>query len=134
MINTENCPTVGLHDPSAGAWQRFACPREIIETCRHDEVMNCLRRVEHLVESQGIHALRDFGPPRRTMESPDAGHPAQPAKPFHGRDDLQDLGADHDPVFETRIRSRRKENRRRRIRNEISNPNFASPGPSTRRC
>ena len=35
-------------------WQR--CTREIVETCRHDEVMDCLRRVEHLVESEGLHA------------------------------------------------------------------------------
>jgi para-aminobenzoate synthetase/4-amino-4-deoxychorismate lyase len=45
-----------LHDPSAGVWQSFACPCEIVETYRHDEVMPGLRRVEHLVQSQGLHA------------------------------------------------------------------------------
>ncbi len=34
----------------------FARPCEIVETCRHDEVLDCLRRVEHLVESRGLHA------------------------------------------------------------------------------
>jgi hypothetical protein len=60
-----------------------------------------------------IHALRDFGPPSRTMDSPDPGHPAQApqqgqqgqqgqaAEPFHGRDNLQDLGSENDPVFKT---------------------------------
>jgi para-aminobenzoate synthetase/4-amino-4-deoxychorismate lyase len=56
MINEENSPQVVLRDPSTGAWHRFACPREIVQTCRHDEVLNCLRRVEHLVESQGLYA------------------------------------------------------------------------------
>ena len=55
-INTESCPRVVLHDASAGAWQWFAGPCEIVETCRHDEVMSCLRRVEHLVESQKLYA------------------------------------------------------------------------------
>ncbi len=45
-----------LHDPSAGAWKSFACPCEIIETRRLDEVMPALRRVEHMVESNGLHA------------------------------------------------------------------------------
>ncbi|MGO9114507.1 MAG: aminodeoxychorismate synthase component I [Thermoguttaceae bacterium] len=52
----DNFPRVVLHDASAGAWQSFACPCEIVETCRHDEVMPCLRRVDHLVQSQGLHA------------------------------------------------------------------------------
>jgi para-aminobenzoate synthetase/4-amino-4-deoxychorismate lyase len=45
-----------LYDASAGAWQSFAGPCEVVETCRHDEVLDCLRRVEHRVESQGLHA------------------------------------------------------------------------------
>ena len=45
-----------LYDASAGAWQLFDRPCEIVETCRHDEVMLCLRRVEQLVQSQGLHA------------------------------------------------------------------------------
>ena len=48
----ESCFTM----PPPGDWQSFTRPREIVETCRHDEVMDCLRRVEHLVESQGLHA------------------------------------------------------------------------------
>ena len=52
----ENRPQVVLYDPFTGDWQRFACPCEIIETSRHDEVMGCLRRVERLVESEGLHA------------------------------------------------------------------------------
>ena len=56
MIDSENCPQVVFNDASAGVWQRFVRPCEIIETCRHDEVMDCLRRVEHMVESQGLHA------------------------------------------------------------------------------
>jgi para-aminobenzoate synthetase/4-amino-4-deoxychorismate lyase len=55
-MRNENTPQVVLYDASAGAWQRFASPGEVIETCRHDEVMDCLRRVEHLVESQELHA------------------------------------------------------------------------------
>ena len=55
-MRKENCPKVVLRDASAGAWQSFACPCEIIETCRHDEVMDCLRRVEQQVEAQGLHA------------------------------------------------------------------------------
>ena len=55
-IKKVNASQVVLYDASAGAWQRFACPCEIIETCRHDEVMDCLRRVEHRVESQGLQA------------------------------------------------------------------------------
>jgi len=55
-LKPENCPKVVLYDASAGAWQSFTCPCEIVETCRHDEVMDCLRRVEQQVESQGLHA------------------------------------------------------------------------------
>ena len=46
-----------LHDPSADAWRcvRIA-PREIIETCRHDEVLDCLRRVEQPGRIGGLHA------------------------------------------------------------------------------
>ncbi len=47
---------VVIFDARAGVWQSFTNPCEIVETCRHDEVMNCLRRVEHRVESQGLHA------------------------------------------------------------------------------
>ena len=43
-----------LYDASAGVWQSFTRPCEIVETCRHDAVMNCLRRVERLVESRGL--------------------------------------------------------------------------------
>jgi len=52
----DNIPRVVLHDAAAGAWQSFAFPCEIVETCRLDEVMRCLRRVEHMVQSQGLHA------------------------------------------------------------------------------
>jgi para-aminobenzoate synthetase / 4-amino-4-deoxychorismate lyase len=50
------CPSVVLYDPSAGAWQAFTCPVQIVEASRHDEVIDCLRHVEHVVESQGLHA------------------------------------------------------------------------------
>jgi para-aminobenzoate synthetase/4-amino-4-deoxychorismate lyase len=49
-------PFVVLYDPSSGAWQRFAQPREIVATEKCGEVMDCLRRVERLVESRGLHA------------------------------------------------------------------------------
>jgi para-aminobenzoate synthetase/4-amino-4-deoxychorismate lyase len=45
-----------LYDASLGAWRSFAGPCEIVETCRHDEVLDCLRRVEQQVESRGLHA------------------------------------------------------------------------------
>ncbi len=51
-----NCPRAVLYDASAGAWQSYVGPCEIIETCRHDEVMNCLRRVEQWVESERLYA------------------------------------------------------------------------------
>ena len=40
--------------PASGSGSLLPC--EIIETCRHDEVMDCLRHVEQQVESQGLHA------------------------------------------------------------------------------
>ncbi len=55
-MGEENLPRVVFRDASAGAWQSFTGPCEIVETCRHDEVMDCLRRVEHLVETQGLYA------------------------------------------------------------------------------
>jgi para-aminobenzoate synthetase / 4-amino-4-deoxychorismate lyase len=45
-----------LHDASAGAWQLFANPCEIVRTFRHGEVMGCLRHIERMVESRGLHA------------------------------------------------------------------------------
>ena len=44
-----------LRDAAADAWQCFTHPCEIVETCRHDEVLNCLRRGTR-VESEGLHA------------------------------------------------------------------------------
>ena len=46
---------VVLYDASAGVWQSFTGPCEIIES-RLDEVLDCLRRVEHLVETRGLYA------------------------------------------------------------------------------
>jgi len=54
LPNTETCPKVVLHNAAIGVWQSFTRPCKIVETCRHDEVINSLRRVEHLVESQGL--------------------------------------------------------------------------------
>jgi para-aminobenzoate synthetase / 4-amino-4-deoxychorismate lyase len=56
MPHTETLPRVVLYDPSAGVWHSFTSPCAIIETRRHDEVMDCLRRVERMVESRGLHA------------------------------------------------------------------------------
>ena len=61
MIDTDSPAQVVLYDASAGAWQRFTRPCEIVETCCHDEVMDCLRRVEHLVESRGLFAAGFVG-------------------------------------------------------------------------
>jgi para-aminobenzoate synthetase/4-amino-4-deoxychorismate lyase len=49
-------PNIVLYDAAAGAWQRYVNPHEVIQTTRCDEVMECLRRVERLVESQGLYA------------------------------------------------------------------------------
>ena len=56
MDHADSTPKVVLYDAAAGQWQRFVWPREIIETARLEEVMDCLRRIEHLVESQGLYA------------------------------------------------------------------------------
>jgi hypothetical protein len=42
-----------------------------------------------------------FGGPTRAMDSPDRGHPAQPATGTVGHDTPQDLGGPNDPVMET---------------------------------
>src|SRR5271157_133422 len=53
---TQSLPQVVLYDASAGMWQRFVRPCEIVTTGRCEEVMECLRRVESLIESRGLWA------------------------------------------------------------------------------
>jgi para-aminobenzoate synthetase/4-amino-4-deoxychorismate lyase len=53
---SQSVPQVVLYDAAAGAWQHFSQPCEIIQTERCDEVMDCLRRMEQLVESRGLYA------------------------------------------------------------------------------
>ncbi|MGA2253090.1 MAG: hypothetical protein ABSG53_00380 [Thermoguttaceae bacterium] len=48
-----------------------------------------------------IVAPHKFGPPTRTMDSPDSGGPAQSAPQPNRHDTPQDLGGDNDPVMET---------------------------------
>ena len=54
--NRESLPRVVLYDASARSWQCFTGPCEVVETERCDEVMDCLRRLERLVESRGLYA------------------------------------------------------------------------------
>jgi para-aminobenzoate synthetase / 4-amino-4-deoxychorismate lyase len=56
MTNTRSLPLVVLYDATAGVWQRFTQPCEIVATERCGEVMDCLRRVEQIVESRGLYA------------------------------------------------------------------------------
>ena len=53
---TESLPQIVLYDAAARAWQRFAEPHIVVHTERNDEVMDCLRQVERLVESRGLFA------------------------------------------------------------------------------
>ncbi len=57
----QTLPLVVLYEPSSGAWQRFAGPREIVSAEQCGDVMDCLRRVERLVESRGLHAAGFIG-------------------------------------------------------------------------
>jgi para-aminobenzoate synthetase / 4-amino-4-deoxychorismate lyase len=56
LPHRESLPRVLLYDSLAGAWESFSRPITVIETGQHDEVVDCLKRVEHLVESRGLHA------------------------------------------------------------------------------
>jgi para-aminobenzoate synthetase / 4-amino-4-deoxychorismate lyase len=60
-MRMENYPRVVLHNASADDWQELSAPVEIVQTHRHDEVMDCLRHVERQVESRGLHAAGFVG-------------------------------------------------------------------------
>ena len=45
-----------LRDAAASRWLRFRDPRETVQTTRLDEVAECLRRVEALVNRHGLYA------------------------------------------------------------------------------
>lgn len=49
-------PQVVIRDAVAGRWLRFRNPVQVIETAQPHEVVACLRRVEAMVEQQGLHA------------------------------------------------------------------------------
>ncbi len=49
-------PQIVLYDAAARAWQRFVEPQIVVQAERNDEVTDCLRRVEQLVESRGLYA------------------------------------------------------------------------------
>ncbi|MEI8375581.1 MAG: hypothetical protein WCJ35_22395 [Planctomycetota bacterium] len=48
-----------------------------------------------------ITSPNNFGPPTRTMDSPDPGGPAASAPQFDGHDTPRDLGSEKDPVMDT---------------------------------
>ncbi len=56
MIHFQHQPRVILYDAPTGAWQQFIRLRAVVETCRHEEVLDCLRQVERSVQAQGLHA------------------------------------------------------------------------------
>lgn len=49
-------PTVILHNAADRKWLRFCNPHEIVQTAEIDEVVDCLRRVESLVDRWRWHA------------------------------------------------------------------------------
>ncbi len=55
-MTTQPLPQIVLYDASVDAWQRFARPCEIVSTEQCGEVMDCLGRVERLVQSRGLYA------------------------------------------------------------------------------
>ncbi len=55
-MKVQSLPLVVLYDPSTGTWLRFARPCEVVVAEQCGDVMECLRRVERLVESRGLYA------------------------------------------------------------------------------